>query len=282
MISIHTNTSQMQSIAQLTRMTAVMNKSMERLATGSRINRASDDPAGMIVAEGMKAEQKALQAQIEALDQEEYRTGAREGAASVVSDMLGDLNALVVGAANTGGTSEAEREAMQIEADSILQAIDFVSNTTTFNGERVVNGYTSRSMGHVTESTPGPGGQSVQYSLADLAKGGRLNLVSGDMDLAQKSVTSAISGMADERGAMGAYLKGKASERSALVTQLEELTKAKSTIVDTDYAKETAELVRAKAMQQVSIFLANMAGEQSASTVLSLVSGTAGAKSQLS
>lgn len=265
---------QMKAIAQLTRMSAVMNQSMERLATGYKINRASDDPSGMIIAEGMKAEEKAIQAQLEALDREEHRTGAREGAASVVSDMLVELNGLTVAAANTGGTSVEEREAMQIEADSILEAINFVSNTTRFNGEQVINGYTTNSMGQVSGEA-GPDGESVSYRLSDLARGGRLNLVDGDMELAQESVQAAISSMASDRGAMGSYLKSNDSKRASLVTQLEELTKAKSAIIDTDYAKETAEFMRAKVLSQVAVFVANMAGDQNADTVLSLVSGVA-------
>ena len=187
---------QAKAISQLTRMSAVMNTSMERLATGKRINRASDDPAGMVAAESMTAEQKSLQAQIEALDREEYRTGAREGAASVVSDLLVDLNGLALAASNTGGTTEAEREAMQLQADSILQTIDHISNTTRFNGEQVINGYTARAMGHVSADQQGPDGTTASYSLADLARGGRLNLIDGDFELAQKSIEAAISGMA--------------------------------------------------------------------------------------
>lgn len=274
-ISINSNAMQAKAISQLTRMSAVMNTSMERLATGKRINRASDDPAGMIAAESMTAEQKSLQAQIEALDREEHRTGAREGAASVVSDLLVDLNGLALAAANTGGTTEAEREAMQLEADSILQTLDYISNTTRFNGEQVINGYTARSMGHVSADQPGPDGETASYSLADLARGGRLNLIDGDSEMAMKSIEAAISGMATERGAMGAYLKGNDAKRATLVAQLEEVTKTKSLIVDTDYAKETAEMFRAKVLTEVASFVAKMAGDQNATTVLSLVSGVA-------
>lgn len=274
-ISINSNAMQARAISQLTRMSAVMNTSMERLATGKRINRASDDPAGMVAAEGMTGEMKSLQAQIEALDREEHRMGAREGAASVVSDLLVDLNGLALSAANTAGTTQAEREAMQIEADSILQTIDYISNTTRFNGEQVINGYNARSMGRVSSDGPAPDGGSSSYSLADLARGGKLNLIDGDIELAQKSIESAISGMATERGAMGAYLKGNDSKKAALVVQLEELTSAKSKIVDTDYAKETAEMFRAKVLTEVAQFMAKLAGDQNATTVLSLVSGVA-------
>lgn len=274
-ISINSNAMQAKAISQLTRMSAVMNTSMERLATGRRINRASDDPAGMVASESMTAEMKSLQAQIEALDREEHRMGAREGAASVVSDLLIDLNGLALAASNTSGTTDAEREAMQIEADSILQTIDFISNTTRFNGEQVINGYTARSMGHVSSDEPNPDGGNTSYSLADLARGGALNFINGDTTMAVKAVESAISGMASERGAMGAYLKGNDSKKAALVVQLEELTSAKSKIVDTDYAKETAEMFRAKILTDVAQFMAKLAGDQNATTVLSLVSGIA-------
>jgi flagellin len=274
-ISVNTNPTQMKAIAQLTRMSAVMNRSMERLATGYKINRASDDPAGMMAVENIKAEEKALKAQIEALDREEYRTGAREGAASVVSDLVSDLDALVLAAANTGGTTEAEREAMQIEADSILQAIDFVSNTTRFNGEQVITGYTSRNLGQITVPSTEPGGEGTSYSLADLARGGKLSLLKGDMDIAQQVVEAANSGMATERGGMGLFLRDQAAKRDALVTQLEEVTKTKSLIADTDYAKETAELIRARVLQDVAVFVTKMSGDQNANTVFSLISGAA-------
>lgn len=268
MVSINSNSTQMAAIAQLTQMSGVMNRSMERLATGLKVNRASDDPAGMIAATGMTADQKAIQAQLEALDREQYQTNAREGVASTVSDMASDLSALAVGAANTGGTSKEEREAMQMEADSIVQAMDHVSSSASFNGQPVGGGYDSRSLGQVADANSGS-----TYSVADLARGGKLNLVDGDTSLAQQVAAAAVAGVANDRGSMGATLQSNDATRAGLVTQLQELTKAKSSILDTDYAKESAESIRAKVMMQAASTVTKMSGQQNAATVMSLVSG---------
>lgn len=269
MVSINTNSTQMAAIARLTQMSGVMNRSMERLATGLKINRASDDPAGMMAVTGMTADQKAIQAQLEALDRAQYQTNAREGVASTVSDMASSLNALAVGAANTGGTSKEEREAMQMEADSIVQAMDHVSSSASFNGQPVGGGYDSRSLGQVTDTSTG-----ATYSVADLASGGRLNLVDGDTALAQQVAAAAVSGVANDRGSMGAAQKGDNATRAGLVAQLVELTKVKSSIEDTDYAKESAESIRSQVMMKAAAFVTKMSGQQNATTVLSLVSGT--------
>lgn len=268
MVSINTNSTQMAAIARLTQMSGVMNRSMERLATGLKINRASDDPAGMMAATGMAADQKAIQARLEALDRAQYQTNAREGVASTVSDMASSLNALAVGAANTAGTSKEEREAMQMEADSIVQAMDHVSSSASFNGQPVGGGYDSRSLGQVTDANTG-----ATYSVADLARGGRLNLVDGDTALAQRVAAEAVSGVANDRGSMGAALQSNDATRAGLVTQLQELTKAKSSIVDTDYAKESAASIRAQVMVQAATYVAKISGNQNAAAVMSLVSG---------
>ncbi len=245
----------------ISRATQALHRSMERLATGQRINRASDDPAGLIAAENLKAQEREIRAEIDALEQQEYYFGAREGASSVLSDLLVELQGLVTAAGNRDALSEEERRGLQVQAESILQTIDFLGNTTTFKGQQVLSGARASAMGRVTREVRQSDGTMAtkELSLADLFAGGAINLVSGDVEAAQAVVTAAAGGVVGDRAAVGNALKGNDHRRNALLTQLEEILKAKSQILDTDYAKETAEFVRQQTLQQAALYTQQLA-----------------------
>lgn len=245
----------------ISRATHALNRSMERLATGQRINRASDDPAGLIAAENLKAQERDIRAKIDALEQQEYYFGAREGASSVVSDLLVELQGLVTAAGNRDVLSDEERRGLQVQAESILQTIDFLGNTTTFKGQQVLGGARASAMGQVTREIRHIDGttETLHLSLASLFAHGAINLVTGDLDAAQAVVDAAAGGVAGDRAAVGNALKSTDHERSTLLTQLEEILKAKSQILDTDYAKETAEFVRQQTLQQAALYTQQLA-----------------------
>ncbi len=236
----------------------LMEKSMERLATGKRVNHASDDPAAIPVIDKMKARRIEIEKRLERMEINERYMGARDGLASVIGDQLVELRGIVVQAANTGGMSAEEIDALQENADSILQGIDFLANTYTFDEQQIGQSYSTRSLG-----------------LANLRRGGSLNLVKGDLEAASAAVEGAIGTLAGMRGTIGAGLQGSEHERAALQEELIQLTSAQSQIEDTDYAKETADFVRSQALQQVAMFVSQMAHKQSTDTVLALVQGAA-------
>lgn len=82
---------------------AAVASSMEKLATGKRINRASDDPSGMIAAEGHKVRIYSINKHLDSLARQESYLGAKEGGLSVISDQLIELQSLIVQAANSAG-----------------------------------------------------------------------------------------------------------------------------------------------------------------------------------
>lgn len=264
MISLGINVAEMIGRNSLARSTRAVNTSLERLATGKRINRGSDDPAGLTAASSLKAEERSIMAKIDALAQEQGYLGAREGAQSVVSDLLVDLSGLVVTAANRGATSQAEREAMQIEANSIVQTINHLANTSRFKDEQILTGYTANYLGQGTATRTLEDGtvETYTYSLADLGAGGELNLVDGDSEAAQNAVDAAAEFVASSRATVGIREKDIDSEVRALQSQLENTSAARSQIEDTDYAKEAATLVRNQVLQQASLFVTALAQEQ--------------------
>jgi len=123
--------------------------SLERLSTGLRINRGADDPAGLIASENLRAEKTAISAAISNAERAEQVSNVAEGGLQEISKMLLDLQSLVGSTANDAGVSAEEKEANQLQIDSILQTIDRVANSTSFNGMKLLNGnfdYTTSSV----------------------------------------------------------------------------------------------------------------------------------------
>jgi len=114
--------------------------SLERLSTGLRINRGADDPAGLIASENLRSEQRALGAAIGNAERAEQVVNIAEGGLTEVSSLLTELQGLVTTTANTAGLSAEEKEANQLQIDSILQTIDRIAASTSFQGSRLLNG----------------------------------------------------------------------------------------------------------------------------------------------
>src|SRR5262245_11641775 len=98
--------------------------SMEKLATGSRINRGADDPAGLISSEDLRGALASLDAESRGMERADAVAQVADGALAEVSDLLSDAHAAEVAMANTGGMSRAERDARQMEIDWARQSAD--------------------------------------------------------------------------------------------------------------------------------------------------------------
>jgi len=117
-----------------------LSTSLERLATGLRINRGADDPAGLIASQNLRAEKTAIGAAIGNAERAEQVVNIAEGGLQEVSGLLTELEGLITSSANTAGLSQEELEANQLQIDSILQTIDRVAGSTSFQGNRLLNG----------------------------------------------------------------------------------------------------------------------------------------------
>ncbi len=119
---------------------ASLNISLERLSTGLRINRGKDDPAGLIASENLRAEKTALDTAIGNAERADQVANIAEGGLDEVARLLNELQGLITQTANDGGLSGEEREANQLQIDSILQTIDRVAEATSFQGTKLLNG----------------------------------------------------------------------------------------------------------------------------------------------
>ena len=240
---------------------------LEKLATGQRINRGKDDPAGLITSENFRAVLAALDAETRVMQRVDSVANVAEGALSEISGLLVEATGLAVASANTAGVSDAERAAYQMELDSIVYSINRIANSTSFNGDRLLDGTATLSAGggSITISNAAASAlgeidiDGTTHTLIDVASGGSLNIANGDLEGALQTIRAAMNQVATQRGTIGAFQKNTiASQISTNQVAFENIAAANSVIRDTDYAKQTAALSRAQVLNQSSIGVMSM------------------------
>jgi flagellin len=151
---------------QLGRVGAALNTSLTRLSTGLAINRGSDNPAGLIASEMLLSNLRGLEAATRNVERADMVLSTADGALGEVGGLLRDLDGLVVQAANTGAMSDGERRALQVQADSILQAVGRIAGTSSFGGQRLLGGQRSFVASDVSARV-----ESIRVHGSDLAGG---------------------------------------------------------------------------------------------------------------
>ena len=140
MARINSNIPGMIARSNLNRANSDLNIRLQRLATGLRINRGADDPAGLIVSERLRSEIRGIDQGIKNSERASNVIATTEGSLTEVSELLNSIKALVIEAANTGAFSEVEIEANQLQIDSAIESITRISNTASFGGLKLLNG----------------------------------------------------------------------------------------------------------------------------------------------
>jgi flagellin len=152
MSRINTNVSSIIGQRVLGNNNKTLGMSLERLSTGLRINRGKDDPAGLIASENLRAEKSALTAAIGNSERADQVVNIAEGGLQEVSSLLTELQGLLTTSANSAGLSASEKEANQLQIDSILQTIDRVAGATNFQGSKLLDGTMDYQVGSVASS----------------------------------------------------------------------------------------------------------------------------------
>src|SRR6056297_750316 len=140
MTRINTNVPSLIAQNRLQQSNNSLQESLTRLSTGLRINSGADDPAGLIASEALRSEITGLNKSISNTRRATQIITTADSALGQVSNLLNDVRGLVVEAANTGGLSSDEIAANQLQIDSSLEAINRISQTTTFQGRKLLDG----------------------------------------------------------------------------------------------------------------------------------------------
>jgi len=140
MTRINTNVSSIVAQKTLARSNAQLQESLTRLSTGLRINVGKDDPAGLIASESLRSDIISVERAITNSERANQLIATADSALGQVSSLLNDVRGLVSESANTGALSDAQIAANQLQVDSSLEAIDRISQTTAFQGRRLLDG----------------------------------------------------------------------------------------------------------------------------------------------
>lgn len=248
-LRINTNVASLNAQRNLRGTRLGMNKSLEKLSSGQRINRAGDDAAGLAISENLKAQVRGLnQAERNAEDGISLVQIA-EGALGEVSNILIRLRELSVQAASDtiGGT---ERKFLNVEFEQLTSEIDRIANSTEFNRVPLLNG-----TGSVFDIQIGTRNDPISDRLTFDASSADVNVAALGLNLASvadkisaqnslSSIDGAIISVSGIRADFGALQNRLQSTINNIAVSVENLSAANSRVRDTDVAAETAELTR--------------------------------------
>ncbi|MCA8955805.1 MAG: flagellin [Planctomycetes bacterium] len=225
-------------------------RSYERLASGKRLNRAADGAAELAtVQQYLAIEAGAAQGQRNLSDGQSLLRVA-DGALDGVSELVGRMRELVVQGSN-GTLSEQDRAVIQQEYDQLAAEVDRIAGGTEFNGRRLLDGSAG---GPGTVSIFGGSGApiSVELGAHDAATLGLSGLAT-DSPQSLQAIDAAIDSISRTRTHIGAVERSIDAQRTQLGATAEATAAARSRIEDTDYAREAAELARARILERTGI-----------------------------
>ena len=236
-VRINTNIEALNAHRNLSSTAVTFSKSVEKLSSGLRINRAADDAAGLAISEKLRAQVRGLnQAQRNAQDGISMVQTA-EGALNEVHSMLQRIRELAVQYAN--GTNDSDSQAsIKAEVDALQSAIGDIASNTKFNGVALLTG-----------------GGDVDFQVgAD--KGQTRTVTFGDVDTSAAKVTdistvdTAIADISTLRGTFGAAQNQLEHTVANLGVAAENLTASESRIRDLDVASEMVNFTKTQILQQ--------------------------------
>lgn len=162
-ITINTNVSAMTAQRHLTNATDLLNQSLERLASGSRINSAKDDAAGLQISNRLESQMRGLDVAVRNANDGISIMQTAEGAMQETTNLLQRMRDLSLQSAN-GSNSKAERDALQEEMAALNDELNRIAETTSFGGRKLLNGSFSSSSFQIGAAS----GEAVQVSLKNM------------------------------------------------------------------------------------------------------------------
>jgi flagellin len=139
-VSVNTNIAAMNAYRNLSKTNDVMNKSLERLSSGYRINKASDDAAGLAISEGLRSQIGGMTVAVRNTQDGTSVVQTAEGALNETTSILQRMRDLSVQAANDGSLNDDAKASIQKEIGQLKDELTRIANTTTFNGTKLLDG----------------------------------------------------------------------------------------------------------------------------------------------
>ena len=265
MLSINTNVGALTAAQHSYSVNKSMETSMERLASGKRVNSAADDAAGLAIATRITYEIQGLQQSIQNAADAQAMLATAEGALEEVHTILLRMRELALQSANDT-VRDQDRDMLQMEVAQLEGEIQRISDDTTWSGLTLLAG--AFSTGATFQIGSGRNHQvfmslSAIDATTTIANGG-LNLSShiSTQALGQgylANISNAISVISEDRAKYGAFMNRLDHAMANMANVVTNLSTAKGRIMDADYAAESANLARTQVLQQASMAMLSQA-----------------------
>jgi len=279
-IVVNTNVNSILVQRSLSTATQSIGKSLERLSTGSRINKAADDAAGLTISESLRSQARGSQVASTNAQAGVNLLQTAEGDLGIIQDNLQRVRDLAVQAANDTNGS-AERTAIESEVSQRMSEINRLSKASKFNSVNLLDGTATVKLQIGADAAATTNALDVTGSNSPLANASATSLgvnITAGTTLASASAASAyitaldtaISTISTRRSTIGSMQNRLDSAIQSLSVKFENMSASESRIRDVDVAKEAASLTKSQILQQASAQLLAQAN-QAPQVALSLI-----------
>ena len=248
-----------------------MDKSISRLSSGLRINSASDDAAGIQVANRMETQIRGLTAAMMNSKNAQSLVNTAEGAMIEVTEVLQRMRELAV-QSSSGVATTNDRNYLDAEMEQLVLEIDSIASNTKFNGESLLKGKTFKFYQDIY-----PSAHNIQTDANDMSTSSlsitNENVSIGSQDLEKIAISridTAISSVVEKRANLGAISNRIDHIVDNLTNVILNTTASKSRIEDADYATETTNLTKNTVLQQAATAMLSQANATK-NTILTLI-----------
>jgi flagellin len=264
-LTVNTNLLAVDTQRHLAETNDALRTAVQRLSSGLRINNASDDAAGLAIADKLGRDVRVANQAIRNANDGLSFLSVGEQALGQVTNILTRLSELSAESAS-GTITNTQRSAIQEEFSQLLSEISRIQATTTFNGVQILSAGTTVA---VQVGLDGTSNSRVSFTTVDGSLSGILSghtAIAADTSSNAQSalgiLTSAIATVTQARGKLGSYESRLTTAVSNLRVAVENYQAAESQIRDADVAAESANLTRAQVLQSAGVAVLAQANQQ--------------------
>ncbi len=247
-----------------------MSNAMQQLSTGSRINSAKDDAAGLAIGESMTSQIRGLNQAVRNANDGINMMQTAEGAMVEQSNMLQRMSELATQAAN-GTYSSAQRDYLQTEFSALSTQIGSIASQTTWNGRQLLDGTDHNGINNVSGQfdfqVGQMSGQIISVTISAMTVSG-LGISGLDISTASgassaiATLASALDTINSQRATIGARINQLTYAADNLTNISSNVSAARSYIMDTDYAQASTQLSKTQIIQQAATAMLAQANQQ--------------------
>jgi flagellin len=267
---INTNIASLSARRVLTETQEAQQTAMQRLSSGVRINSAKDDAAGMAVSDHMTAQIRSLNQAVRSSNDGISFVQTAEGALGTVSDMLQRIRELAV--QSDGGTlNSSQQDYIDMEVKVLGQEMGNILSSTKFNGiSMLTSGTVTIQAGWDSGDTITIGMTDISSSLTTYTAFSNATGTANTQALTLSDIDTAIEAVNNRRSELGAQQNRLEYNVDNLMNVTENMTAARSRILDADFAAESAELARTNVLQQAGMAMLSQANSSSQQVLMLL------------